>query len=212
MTGNLKVLQDIPIYSVGPATTRALEAVSQHLPGPLQVFGSHTGNGDALANFILDHYNTWYSNRAVTPRLLFLVGEQRRDIIPKTLMNDSLDEKKRISVDEEVVYGTGVMETFPSDFDDILERTKTAPVRWVVVFSPTGCDVMLKQLGMLDDTTKAKASTEIAKAFVATIGPTTRNYLVQNFKVEPHVCSKSPTPEALLNGILEFKTDSLRPS
>ncbi|KAI1371004.1 tetrapyrrole biosynthesis, uroporphyrinogen III synthase [Hypoxylon crocopeplum] len=197
-------LQDIPIYSVGPATTRALKAIPQ--TPPLQIFGEHTGNGDALAQFILEHYGEWYKDRSIKPPLLFLVGEQRRDIIPKTLMDMNLPDNQRIVVTEIVVYGTGVMESFAQDFADVLQKTSDRLSRWVVVFSPTGCDSMLKGLGMLDDETGkvVKRSQEEQTTFIATIGPTTRNYLKRIFDYEPDVCSEKPSPEGVWQGITDF--------
>ncbi|GFP55107.1 uroporphyrinogen-III synthase [Trichoderma asperellum] len=190
----------------GPATTRALAAVSQQ--PPLQIFGSHTGNGDALAHFILDHYAEWYAKdgRPGLPPLLFLVGEQRRDIIPRTLMDPSLPANKRIPVVEEVVYGTGEMESFPQDFAAVLDETQPSPSRWVIVFSPTGCDSMLRGLGVLDASTgKLVPGRRDGRTFVATIGPTTRSHLVKNFDFEPDVCAETPTPEGLLEGIVAFR-------
>ncbi|KAL7790367.1 tetrapyrrole biosynthesis, uroporphyrinogen III synthase [Trichoderma ceciliae] len=202
-------LQHIPIYSVGPATTRALTAVSQE--PPLQIFGSHTGNGEALAQFILDHYAAWYGeHHATLPPLLFLVGEQRRDIIPRTLMDPSLPDKQRIQVVEEVVYGTGEMESFPEDFAAVLRETQSGPSRWVVVFSPTGCDSMLRGLGLLDASAgRFVPGRRDDRTFVATIGPTTRNHLFENFGFEPDVCAETPTPEGILEGIVAFQEKRL---
>jgi uroporphyrinogen-III synthase len=198
-------LQDIPIYSVGPATTRCLKAISQD--PPLNIFGEHTGNGDSLARFILEHYSHWYADSPEKPALLFMVGEQRRDIIPKTLMNESLVAEERIPVDELVVYGTGVMESFHDDLGQVLHHSKSRDMRWVVVFSPTGCDVMLRGLGLLDETTgKAKTPTPDSdrRTWVATIGPTTRDYLTTTFGFEPDVCAEIPSPEGIRAGIVEF--------
>ncbi|KAI2469168.1 tetrapyrrole biosynthesis, uroporphyrinogen III synthase [Annulohypoxylon bovei var. microspora] len=196
-------LQDIPIYSVGPATTRALKAIPQ--TPPLQVFGEHTGNGDALAQFILDHYGEWYQDRTTKPPLLFLVGEQRRDIIPKTLMDEKLPGNQRIAVTEIVVYGTGVMESFSKDFAEVLQKTASRQSRWVVVFSPTGCDSMLRGLGMLNNDTGKVVKTEgKPTTHIATIGPTTRNYLKRTFDYEPDVCSEKPSPEGVWQGITDF--------
>ncbi|KFA61353.1 hypothetical protein S40285_05854 [Stachybotrys chlorohalonatus IBT 40285] len=200
-------LQHVPIYSVGPATTRALRAVAQ--TPPLQIFGEHTGNGEALAAFILNHYGAWYADRPRKPPLLFLVGEQRRDIIPKTLTSPSLPSDRAIPVTEEVVYGTGEMESFPGDFSAILTETQDLSRRWVVVFSPTGCDSMLRVLGLLDEVThKVKADRRDRRTFIATIGPTTRSYLLKNFGFEPDVCAEKPTPEGILQGILDFESRS----
>lgn len=198
-------LQDVPIYSVGPATTRALKAVPQD--PPLQIFGEHTGNGEALAQFILEHYGQWYRERPTRPPLLFLVGEQRRDIIARTLTDAALPDRERIRVDEEVVYGTGVMKSFPADFDAVLRETAAAPSRWVVVFSPTGCDSMLRGLGLLDAATgKARPGPRDGRTFIATIGPTTRTYLMETFEFEPDVCAETPSPEGVLQGIAEFES------
>lgn len=198
-------LQNVPVYSVGPATTRALAAVPQD--PPLQVFGSHTGNGAALAPYILAHYYEWYRDqgRPTLPPLLFLVGETRRDIIPKTLQDGALPDTERIRVKETVVYGTGVMESFPVDLRRVLGETRNDPVRWIVVFSPTGCDSMLRVMGILDaETNKVyKGYERDGKTFIATIGPTTRDHLL-SFGFQPDVCAESPTPEGVLEGIQEF--------
>ncbi|KAL2203635.1 tetrapyrrole biosynthesis, uroporphyrinogen III synthase [Sarocladium strictum] len=199
-------LQEVPFYSVGPATTRALTNVASD--PPLSVHGSHTGVGDVLAPFILDHYGQIYSNRNPKPPLLFLVGETRRDIIPKTLMNPELSSDKRIEVVEEVVYGTGVMESFSGDFDSKLTKTEEDACErwWVVVFSPTGCDGMLRGLGMLDDVpgSKVDLSKRDGKTLIVTIGPTTQRHLRDNFGFEADASAKQPSPEGVLEAILEY--------
>jgi uroporphyrinogen-III synthase len=200
-------LQDIPIYTVGPATSRTLKLIPQ-IP-PLNVFGSDSGNGEALAHYILEHYGGWYAGSPSKPPLLFLVGEQRRDIIPKTLMNPALPENKHITVDELVVYETGVMETFEQDFSTLLSDTENRDLRWIVMFSPTGCEAMLKALDMLDsETGKVKTGDRGGgcgnrrgkgrrTTYIATIGPTTRDYLWKTFGFEPDVCAAKPSPEGI---------------
>lgn len=165
------------------------------------------GNGEALSHYMLDHYIEWYKDYDVKPSLLFLVGDQRRDIIPKTLMNPDLAANRRIQVDELVVYGTGVMHSFEKDFASRLEGSGSVPLRWVVVFSPTGCEAMLRALGMLDAETgkvKQKLSPAKGKTYIATIGPTTRDYLKDMFGYEPDVCAAKPSPEGVEAGILDF--------
>jgi uroporphyrinogen-III synthase len=193
------------MYSVGPATTRALKAIPQ--APPLRIFGDHTGNGDALARYILEHYGEWYRDHPTKPPLLFLVGEQRRDIIPRTLMDDTIPAFSRIEVTETVVYGTGVMQSFPEDFERILSSTRDRPTRWIVVFSPTGCDSMLKGLGFrLDgETGKAVERPGQQTAYIATIGPTTRDYLINTFDLEPDVYAEKPSPEGVWQAITSFK-------
>ncbi|KAI2634482.1 uroporphyrinogen-III synthase [Xylaria nigripes] len=197
-------LQDVPIYSVGPATTRALKAIPQ-VP-PLQIFGEHTGNGEALAHYILSHYGEWYTDRLVKPPLLFLVGEQRRDIIPKTLMDTTLPANARIEVTETVMYGTCVMESFSRDFDKLLSSTSDRPKRWVVVFSPTGCDSMLQGLGLLDkETGKVVQEFGQRSTYIATIGPTTRDFLIKRFGFQPDACAEKPSPEGVRDAITNFQ-------
>ncbi|KAK1774044.1 tetrapyrrole biosynthesis, uroporphyrinogen III synthase [Copromyces sp. CBS 386.78] len=202
-------LQGIPVYSVGPATTRALKAVPQQ--PPLQVFGEHTGNGETLAPYIIEHYGEWYKNRPTKPPLLFLVGEQRRDIIPKKLMDPALPSDKFIRIDEVVVYGTGVMESFQQDFTKLLKQTENRPARWVVVFSPSGCDGMLSALGWLNESSgrvEGEIQKEGRKTYIATIGPTTRLHLVNSFGYEPDVCAEQPSPEGVWEGINRFWNES----
>ncbi|KAH8661655.1 tetrapyrrole biosynthesis, uroporphyrinogen III synthase [Tricladium varicosporioides] len=197
-------VQDVPIYTVGPATSRALCSIPQT---PLNIFGADTGNGEALAHYILEHYANWYKGRKPLPPLLFLVGDRRRDIIPKTLMDLALPESQRIQVDELVVYGTGVMESFEQDFTKLLKDTCESPMRWVVVFSPTGCEAMLQALGLLDpETSKIRTdkSSKDSRTFVATIGPTTRDFLKQSFNFDPDVCAEKPSPEGIEQGISTF--------
>ncbi|CAK7266203.1 uroporphyrinogen-III synthase [Sporothrix epigloea] len=227
-TSSWPSLQDVPIYSVGPATTRALRAIK--LEPPLQVSGEHTGNGEDLAHYIQEDYAGWKrppptatdgtaSTDAERPGpktdaqaapllpLLFVVGEQRRDIIPRVLMGDASESgPPHIGVDEIVVYGTGVMPSFAEDFERKLNETLGSAVRWVVVFSPTGCDSMLKALGLLDpETGRAKDLANRPRTdFIATIGPTTRAYLNDTFGFNPDVCADEPSPEGVMRGINHF--------
>lgn len=147
--------------------------------------------------------------------LLFLVGEVRRDVIPKTLAA----VEDRIEVEEVEVYATQVMSAFERDFEGTCRRLDEEDrdcVRVVVVFSPQGSDVMLKGIGYLDENGRA---TEMAKNrwwhdgrgergqarwVVVTIGPTTRDYLRDKFGVEPDASAEKPSPEGLRRVIEEF--------
>ncbi|KAI9685770.1 MAG: hypothetical protein M1822_004330 [Bathelium mastoideum] len=196
----------LPLYVVGPATTRALTALGLSC----SILGENSGNGEALANFILEHYNKnmkcMTRENGTNLPLLFLVGEQRRDIIPKTLQAESLKSSDRIPVHELVVYESAEMSTFRSDFLKTWEKCQRFPQTWVVVFSPTGCRAMLECLGMLD-----KASGRIKdnmirgdRPAIATIGPTTRDFLIREFGFQPEVCAGKPSPEGIAEGIALF--------
>ncbi|SMQ51455.1 unnamed protein product [Zymoseptoria tritici ST99CH_1A5] len=204
--------KDMPIYVVGSATAKGVKALD--LPCP--IIGEQTGNGDALAQFILGWHKTL--SKEVTHLdgrklpLLFLVGEQRRDIIPKSLQFEELAPSERIPVTEVVVYETGEMTSFEEDFTLLLREAKAAKVKeqWVVVFSPQGCEAMLSALGWLDEKTGKYSAgrREIVSGpmttRIATIGPTTRDFLMEQFEFEPDVCAEKPSPEGVAEGIVSF--------
>ncbi|ETI25059.1 hypothetical protein G647_04429 [Cladophialophora carrionii CBS 160.54] len=232
------------------------------------VFGEHTGNGDKLAQYILAHYNTLHSQRVYTfyeaPRLpftpllgstrgqrvdkddarlrkkplLFLVGEQRRDIIPNTLTDKDgrLPPAERIPVDELEVYATAVVESVEEDLRDRLSsffdaagRNVSLPVV-VVVFSPQGCESMLRALGFIDEeknltplasrrwtgeqsddpTSKdsARSESQHRRYIVVTIGPTTRDHLKATYGFDADVCAAKPSPEGVGAGLVEFLTQN----
>jgi len=126
-------------------------------------------------------------------------------------MADALADDERIAVTEVEVYGTGVMGSFERDFAQRLSETRgegEGP-RWVVVFSPTGCEAALRALGVLDrETGRARAGAGERKGkagtYVATIGPTTRDYLRETFGFEPDVCAECPSPEGVGEAIGRF--------
>lgn len=203
----------LPLYVVGPATARGLRALNLKCP----LLGEETGNGEALAAFMLDHYNGLPADQISSIQsqkrpLLFLVGEQRRDIIPKTLQSPDLPASRQIPVTETTVYETGEMQSFAADFVKAIETSdagsNSIPRRWIVVFSPTGCGAMLRGLGWLDSITgrydASLASKTSQSCRVATIGPTTRDYLMREFGFEPHVCAEKPSPEGIGAGILAY--------
>ena len=204
--------KEMPIYVVGPATANGVKALG--LPCP--VVGEQTGNGEALSKFIINWHQTL--SKDVTHLdgrklpLLFPVGEQRRDVIPQTLKSEDLPPEDRISVIEVVVYETGEMATFEEHFTQLIRQAKAAKVKeqWVVVFSPQGCEALLNALGWLEEKT-GKFNNELRdvmsgplKTHIATIGPTTRDFLVQEFDFEPDVCAAAPTPEGVSDGIRQY--------
>ncbi|KAL9094366.1 MAG: hypothetical protein Q9165_003216 [Trypethelium subeluteriae] len=196
----------LPLYVVGPATARGLKALELHC----SIVGEDSGNGEKLANFILQHYKKdaiRTANRDETKLpIMFLVGEQRRDIIPRTLQSGSLELSERIGVQELVVYESGELSTFRSDFQAAWSQYRRFPQSWVVVFSPTGCRAMLEELGMLE-AASGKIMENIVgihRPLIATIGPTTRDFLVREFGFQPEVCAGKPSPEGLGEAISKF--------
>jgi uroporphyrinogen-III synthase len=158
--------------------------------------------------------------------LLFVVGKEHRDSIPKTLMSMDLPPEQRIQVEELVVYETGVMGSFKMAFKNSLGQVldtgrpeeaghdeedchaigkSSTPTVWIVVFSPTGCDIMLRTLGLTASSSSSPSKARLRRScYIATIGPTTRDHLRSNFGIEPDVCAQRPSPEGLGAGIEEF--------
>jgi len=131
-------------------------------------------------------------------------------------MDPALPEEKRIPVNELVIYETGVMDSFEQDFGRLLKDTEDREARWVAVFSPTGCEAILRALDMLDASTGKVKTRERGggygnrrgkgrrSTYIATIGPTTRDYLKKTFGFEPDVCAGQPSPEGIGSAIEIF--------
>lgn len=184
-----------PIYVVGPATEKSV--IDLGFPAS-NVYGAHCGNGQALAEYILDHYK---SNK----RLLFLVGEIRRDVIPKTLTAGG------IGVKEVVIYETQVVSNFGENLTRVLELgdqedewDNKKPSRWIVIFSPSGSDAAMEILGRKPQSIIPTIPCVKRNTYVATIGPTTASYLRDVLNVQPDVVASTPTPQGLLFGIEQF--------
>lgn len=206
--------KSITFYTVGPATHRSVNIVREsHFPHA-EIIGEEAGTGQKLAYIIQKHYRETYASdngdddsTSQKRGLLFLVGEKHRDEIPRTLMNPELPPDERINVDELVVYETGVMNLFPDDFAEVINRAKEkSKIIWVVVFSPAGCEAMLRvlQRGPFRKGEDGGTGNDETKCFIATIGPTTRDFLKNNYGVEVEVCAETPTPEGVKDGIEKF--------
>ncbi|KAJ4383261.1 uroporphyrinogen-III synthase [Didymella sp. IMI 355093] len=192
----------LPLYVVGPATARGLRALNLRCP----ILGEETGNGEALAGFILEHYNALYPHVS-NPPILFMVGDKRRDIIPKTLQSEKLPSDRFARVDELEIYETGEMHSFKTDFTKTWQRNAdSGPThQWIVVFSPTGCQAMLESLNLLDAATgKSKKAIGSRDILIVTIGPTTRDYLINEFNFTPDVVAEKPSPEGIAEGIRSY--------
>lgn len=205
---------EMPIYVVGPATANGVRALGLQC----KVVGEETGNGEALADFILGWHSTL--SREVTHLdgvklpLLFLVGEQRRDIIPKTLQSDDLPPEQRIQVTELIVYETGEMATFEEEFTNLIRVAKSKRVREqvVVVFSPQGCEAMLAALGWLDPRSGEfnEGLREVMSGpmttRIVTIGPTTKEFLSEQLRFDPDDVAATPTPKGVGDVLITFET------
>ena len=234
---------ELGLWVVGPATAGAVEETVQRrwLRGCRVCGGQEAGRGEVLAGMMLREggyevfeeeegmgegeaeqgegeemgKGTGRRRRKKKP-VLFLVGETRRDVIPRMLQSEALAEEERVKVDEVVVYQSAEMEDFGWQFERVCqetqkERAEEDGVRWVVVFSPMAGRGMLKGLGWLDEGTgKVDGRLMVGRRdFVACIGPTTRAYLSREFGFEADVVARKPSPEGVREGIEEFMVREL---
>jgi uroporphyrinogen-III synthase len=194
----LSRLRGMTVYTVGPATALALTKL--HFS---TIVGADTGNGTVLANLIVqtyrrDHLLSLSSSQppsetapatTINPPklpLLFLVGDKRRDIIPNRLASEN------IPLHELTVYETTVASTFDEELDQVMNDTTDGPIEWIVFFSPSGAEVALDKMKKLE-----------RKIKVATIGPTTEEYLRKEWSVVPDMVARKPEPVSMVQGILE---------
>ncbi|MCJ1457033.1 hypothetical protein MMC28_007399 [Mycoblastus sanguinarius] len=203
------------LYTVGPATASSLLPVrDKYLPLCGIYGGEEAGSGEVLAGLMLGKgergYNSCVESKDGDGRrrsMLFLTGEKRRDVIPRTLMAPELGDE-RIQVDEMVVYQSGELEDFEFHFQQMLVQTEPKSmqeVRWVVVFSPTAGKGMLRGLGWLDEGTgRLMRDIRGRKTYVACIGPTTREYFEKEFGFVADVTAAKPSPEGVRRGIERF--------
>jgi len=178
------------VYTVGPAT--ALAIAKLHFS---TILGADTGNGAALATLIVQTckrdkplFTEISSIGKVVPELpiLFLVGDKRRDIIPKRLSEEN------IPLEELLVYETTIASTFEGELDQVLNDDNDGEVEWIVFFSPSGAEIALEKMKKIPHKIK-----------VATIGPTTDEYLRTKWNLNPDVVSAKPEPNSMVRGILD---------
>lgn len=197
-------------YTVGPATEQVLQE-----NGFVDVRGgAHAGNGLKLADIILaeqelknigkerkiggesssqvgEGLNDVKGNSAsvsidASP-IIFFTGVIRKDIIPVKLRANG------VSIKEVVIYKT---EPRGGIIDNFL-RCCADPVDWVVFFSPQGTEDIVEHIVQ-----------KAPRVFVASIGPTTEEYLLQK-GIKPHVIADKPTATSLHEGINEFRKSYL---
>ncbi|KAL8695226.1 MAG: hypothetical protein Q9218_000264 [Villophora microphyllina] len=200
----------VPLYAVGPATATSLLQVRAKLPACWIKGGEEAGTGELLANLILEEHPRLPSTTSDEPDvgetmkpLLFLAGVKHRDIVPVTLKSHGID------VEEMIVYATAEAPSFPLELASALSVTTTAPIRWIVIFSSTGGESLLRALGFLDkETTRARKMDDSCwvdrKTFIASIGPTTSDYMKDTFGFEVDVCAAKPRPDSVRQGIRDF--------
>lgn len=84
---------------------------SHYTPSPTNIRGSESGNGEALARFIVNDLDRSGEKRK---RLLYLTGDKNRDTLPKIL------HEAGVELDNVQVYETRGSPTFEKDLIALL--------------------------------------------------------------------------------------------
>ncbi|CAR25704.1 ZYRO0A06138p [Zygosaccharomyces rouxii] len=160
------------VYAVGPSTKDFLIRIGfKNVKG-----GEDAGNGSILSDIIISDYREQGKNSEP----LLLVGEIRRDIIPKKLSSNG------IQVKEVITYKT---ENLPDNLTRFQAMARENS--WVVFFSPQGTEEIIESIK------------NGSNHRVASIGPTTEEFL-QRKGLEPDVVSLKPDERNLVNAILSI--------
>ncbi|CUS20338.1 LAQU0S01e04390g1_1 [Lachancea quebecensis] len=161
------------VYTVGPATASFLERCGfKNVRG-----GIDAGNGDILADLIISELKEEKGLDLLhLPDVLLLVGETRRDIIPKKLTSAGISSR------ELVTYQTKTLNDNFRRFEQCYD-----PNSWVVFFSPQGAGEIVEYL-------------QKSPVNIACIGPTTEKSLFKQ-GLNPTVVSQKPEPYSLLESL-----------
>jgi len=180
----------IPSYVVGAATRQALlDLQSDMVPsGDLVLGGEETGRAELLGQYMVKKLE----GRESVEKLLYLVGDKRRDILSVMLA------KAGLVVQEVTVYETTMADGFPRQLETIL-KSKAGGNIWIVFFSPSGAQYTIPTLqscvgaedGHLDEVLHRQ------NIRLAAIGPTTAEYLQQTVSLSVAAECQYPTAESL---------------
>lgn len=165
-----------PIFTVGPATADFLKRIGfNDIKG-----GINAGNGSILSDLIIEQPDEKYKTNK---KGMFLVGEIRKDVIPRKLIPKGYD------LTEVEVYATKAMENIKERFDAKMDQDNEDIVNYVVFFSPQGTDDIIKS--------------DFSNSVVISIGPTTKDYLEKNHINVKGVCQK-PNADSLIELLNEL--------
>lgn len=164
------------------------------------VDGEEAGRGEGLIEIIA---GSGVKAEDGGDKVLWLTGEKRREGLRTGLI------AKGIDVEICVVYGTTLSPQFSAHFSQALLETEPEPgkegVRWIVIFSAQGGREMLEGLGWLEEgRERVLEQQEGRTTYVASIGPTTREYLEGEYGSRVDICAERPSPEGVREEIERF--------
>ncbi|KAI9365146.1 tetrapyrrole biosynthesis, uroporphyrinogen III synthase [Pilaira anomala] len=177
----------LPVYMVGPHTAKVLSQFT--------LFNRHSSKEDhwmiaprasELIKPLIEQQRQKQGGK-----LLFLAGDKRRDLIPTELNAAQLDFLELQS------YVTCAHPDLSSNANNNLLAD------WFVYFSPSGLKFLLDSI---DSHTKQSLfnACQSGQSKIASIGPTTSDYILDQFNFPAHVMAQAPDAQHLLDAILQF--------
>ncbi|GME95855.1 lyase activity protein [[Candida] boidinii] len=178
-------------YTVGPATFKILsDSGFKNVKG-----GELAGNGLILADLIIsDYYSNQNDISDININCIFFTGEIRKDTLPKKLINSGFN------LTEKIVYKTCPMNDIVERYNNNFNELSNSDINWLVFFSPQGTESIVNHL-KLNNNNNNNNNISLKNIKIASIGPTTESYLLQN-NITPHVVAKKPDADSLFDSIL----------
>jgi uroporphyrinogen-III synthase len=173
----------IPIYIVGPQTADALG----HLPLFQNYRKDHHWIIAPRASELIKSFSNSHNFKST---VLFLAGDKRREIIPEAL------NAAHISFREIKSYVTCAHPDLAHRIKKDDDNTLLQAADWTVYFSPSGLKFLLNHL---DENTHF-----LAKSKIASIGPTTSDYIINELGLNVHVEAEKPDAEHLVDAMINF--------
>ncbi|KAJ2079805.1 uroporphyrinogen-III synthase [Coemansia sp. RSA 988] len=219
-----KKLLNLPVFVVGRAT--GVACLSQLFEGrsrnSCDIRGEKTGKASVLLPELLEFCNACNVVDSERPKLLFFCGDQRRDTLPKGIIDSNKAEMVELTtystvsrdlqkVKDELLDAINRITLklndvgCASEFSDSAQSTSIATI-WMVLFSPSGARVVVPILDkILKQGVFIQASTQISYKVVfrmAAIGHTTASELVElGIDEQSIVKAKEPNEHGVRNAL-----------
>ncbi|KAI8638057.1 tetrapyrrole biosynthesis, uroporphyrinogen III synthase [Parasitella parasitica] len=167
-----KEWNSIPIYVVGPQTAEALVQ--------LPLFRDFSSHDHWIVAPRASELIKSFSPQHLDSTVLFLAGDKRREVIPEAL------SAAHIALREIQSYVTCA---HPDLENRIRQDDNLLQADWAVYFSPSGLKFLVNQLG--------NRAHLLANTKIASIGPTTSDYITNQLKLNVNAEAEKPDAEHL---------------
>ncbi|KAJ8487014.1 hypothetical protein ONZ45_g14470 [Pleurotus djamor] len=196
----------VTFYAVGKGSASALRDMKGIPPWclPAIIRGEESGTSEQLARFILSDLDLDSSGKQLDGRLLFLTGDKNRDTLANIL------ESEGVRLVQLPVYETRGSQQFAGHLRRVVNDAKPEGPWWIVFFAPSAAGFVLPYLKEYFGFDGAGGEAGRKAAFVATIGPTTAEFLTSSLGIRVHAIAAKPMPIELVAAIKKYgmMTDS----